>query len=85
MTKYQELAKPFKGEFSSEEIEAFIDAFKKFDLDGNGSIDSKELQTVVKDMGENIPAAEIQQQINEVDLDKSGTVEFNEFLVVSTP
>jgi len=51
-------------------------------LDGNGSIDANELGTIMKNIGQSATPADIKKQIAEVDLDKSGTVEWNEFLQV---
>jgi EF-hand domain pair len=81
---YHKAAQPYKGDFSLDEIDQFAEVFKKFDLDGNGSIDANELRTVVRDLGETqFTDKELQGQIDEVDSDKSGTVEFGEFLAVS--
>jgi len=79
MTDFYGDARKFP-EFSKDQIDVFIEAFKQFDLDGNGSIDNKELETVLKNIGETYSKAELQKQIDEVDTDKSGTVEWPEFL-----
>ena len=79
---YYSEAKRFP-EFSGEQINTFIEAFKSFDLDGNGSIDAKELGIVLRNLGENVSATELQSQIDQVDTDKSGAVEFGEFLQVN--
>ena len=53
-----------------------------FDKDGDGTITTKELGTVMKTLGQNATDAELSDMINEVDADGSGTIEFQEFLVL---
>lgn len=50
-----------------------------FDKDGDGTIDADELGAVMRSMGQNPTDAEIQQLIEAVDVDKNGTIEFEEF------
>jgi len=81
MADFRAIARKYP-EFSPEDVEAFIEAFKQFDIDGNGSIDHGELATILRNMGQNPSKHELDQQIAEVDLDKSGTIDFNEFLLI---
>ena len=53
-----------------------------FDKDGDGTITTKELGTVMKTLGQNATDAELSDMINEVDADGSGTIDFQEFLVL---
>ena len=46
----------------------FRDTFVIFDKDGDGTIDSKELSTVLKSMGYNPTKEEIQEMVDEVGL-----------------
>ncbi|EFA79541.1 actin binding protein [Heterostelium album PN500] len=82
VVNFQELARPYKNEFSEQDIQHYIEVFKKFDKDGNGSIDVQELESITSDLGEKIPHVELQAQINEVDHDGNGAIEFGEFLEV---
>jgi plastin-1 len=77
-----DLRKKYAGFFSDEQYDQLYNEFKAFDLDGNGSIDAKEFQTIMKNFGMTFTDAEVKRQIAEVDLDKSGTVEWGEFLEV---
>ena len=65
---------------TKEQIEEIKDAFSLFDKDGDGNITTKELGTVMRSLGQNPTENELQEMINEVDADKSGTIEFSEFL-----
>jgi plastin-1 len=77
-----DLRKKYAGFFTNEQYDQLHQEFKSFDLDGNGSIDAKEFQTIMKNMGQTFSEAEVKRQIAEVDADKSGTVEWDEFLEV---
>uniref|UniRef100_A0A0D9V6Y0 Calmodulin-like protein 1 n=1 Tax=Leersia perrieri TaxID=77586 RepID=A0A0D9V6Y0_9ORYZ len=63
-----------------DQIAEFKEAFSLFDKDGDGSINTKELGTVMRSLGQNPTEAELQDMISEVDADGSGNVDFNEFL-----
>ena len=54
--------------------------FQIFDKDGDGSITTKELGTVMRSLGQNPSDDEIRQMIIDVDEDKSETIDFKEFL-----
>ena len=65
---------------TDEQIIEFREAFQAFDKDGNGSITTKELGTVMRSLGQNLSEGEIKEIIDEVDEDKNGTIDFQEFL-----
>ena len=65
---------------TDEQIIEFREAFQAFDKDGNGSITTKELGTVMRSLGQNLSEAEIKEMIDIVDEDKNGTIDFQEFL-----
>ena len=69
-------------QLSNEQIAEFKEAFSLFDKDGDGSITTKELGTVMRSLGQNPTEAELQDMINEVDQDGSGTIDFPEFLTL---
>jgi len=56
--------------------------FDEFDADRNGHITSKELGNVFAALGETVPGFKLRELIAEVDKDKNGTVEFEEFLMI---
>uniref|UniRef100_A0A3Q3X6C4 Troponin C, skeletal muscle n=1 Tax=Mola mola TaxID=94237 RepID=A0A3Q3X6C4_MOLML len=67
--------------FLTEEMIAFKAAFDMFDTDGGGDISTKELGTVMRMLGQNPTREELDAIIEEVDED-SGTIDFEEFLVI---
>uniref|UniRef100_K1PYA6 Sulfhydryl light chain n=1 Tax=Magallana gigas TaxID=29159 RepID=K1PYA6_MAGGI len=54
---------------SEEQISEFREAFSLFDKDGDGTITTKELGTVMRSLGQNPTETELQDMINEVDAD----------------
>ncbi|KAN0061251.1 hypothetical protein ACQY0O_006093 [Thecaphora frezii] len=60
----------------------FKEAFSLFDKDGDGTITTKELGTVMRSLGQNPTEAELQDMVNEVDADGNGTIDFPEFLTM---
>ena len=56
----------------------------QFDADGNGHITTAEIGEVMKALGESVPGYRIRDMVKEVDIDENGTVEFDEFVKVST-
>jgi len=53
--------------------------FVHYDRDGSGSIDMAEFRALVASLGLLIPAEEVENTFKAIDLDDSGTLEFEEF------
>ncbi|KAI8927151.1 hypothetical protein BC831DRAFT_453501 [Entophlyctis helioformis] len=69
---------------TEEEVAEFREAFALFDKDGDDTITTKELGTVMRSLGQNPTEAELQEMINELDADGNGTVEFDELMAMMT-
>jgi calmodulin len=67
---------------TEQQIAEFKEAFSLFDKDGDGSITTKELGTVMRSLGQAPTEAELQEMIHEKDTDGSGTIDFPEFLTM---
>ena len=65
---------------TEEQIAEFKEAFLIFDKDGDGSISTNELGTVMRSLGQCPTEDELKIIIEEVDEDSSGTIDFKEFL-----
>ncbi|KAF9994024.1 mitochondrial glycerol-3-phosphate dehydrogenase [Entomortierella chlamydospora] len=71
-----------RAQFNPEELAEFHKVFGALDYDGDGHIDGKDLNEVLKNLEMDVDAQVLKNIIDEVDLDHSGTIEFNEFLEV---
>lgn len=65
-------------------IEEFRHAFTMFDKDGDGSISTKELGTVMRSLGQNPTEKRLRAICNEVDVDGNGKLDFKEFILLMT-
>ena len=60
--------------------EEYKEAFKVFDVDGNGQISAAELKHVMMNLGETLTNEEVNEMIREADVNNSGTINFEEFV-----
>lgn len=68
---------------SNKQIVEFRKVFDHFDVDGSGTIDTEELQEVFKAMGQtDVSEEQILELMSHVDDDKSGEIDFDEFLML---
>ena len=67
-------------QLTKEQITEFKEAFSVFDKNGDGTITTKELGTVLRNLGQNPTESELQDMISEVDVDGNGSIDFLEFL-----
>ncbi|KAI3988112.1 hypothetical protein MKX01_011901 [Papaver californicum] len=58
----------------------FEEVFKKFDVDGDGKISYVELGSILRSLGYEATAEELEVMVKEVDSDGDGFIDLNEFL-----
>jgi plastin-1 len=68
------------GKIPESEVAELKAVFASFDKDSSGHIDAKELKAVLKELKMYESESQVHGLIAEVDANKSGTIEFNEFL-----
>lgn len=69
----------------SAEIAEFLksilgDAFRAYDVDGNGNLNQKEFKIFLTDFHESIDPETVDKVFEEVDTDRSGSIEYDEFI-----
>ncbi|ALC46953.1 And [Drosophila busckii] len=68
-----------RSELTDEQIAEYKEAFALFDKAGEGTINSTELGTLMKSLGQNPTEAELKDLVNEVDVNGDGLIDFSEF------
>ncbi|XP_063715392.1 neo-calmodulin-like [Symsagittifera roscoffensis] len=63
-----------------QQVDEFRQHFRIFDKDGDGTISTAELGTVMRNLGQTPTEEELHDMINEVDKDGNGEIDFEEFL-----
>ena len=74
-----------KVELTDEQTDELREAFELFDADASGSIDAKELKIALKALGIDLSKADVKKLLDEIDKDKSGSIEFSEFYELMAP
>ncbi len=64
---------------NEKEVEKLWQAFSIFDTDNSGAISSAELGQVLHSLGQSLNPTQLRDLIKEVDTDRSGSIEFEEF------
>ena len=62
--------------------EGIEDAFKVFDTDGNGFIDTDELRDVMLSIDPDVRRADIEEMIKQADASGDGQIDIDEFLQI---
>jgi Ca2+-binding EF-hand superfamily protein len=71
------MAEPNK--LTADQLESVTQQFSLFDANGDGSVDAKELGSVMRMLQQYPTQTELEEMIREMDSDGSGAVEFAEF------
>uniref|UniRef100_A0A0B6ZYD0 EF-hand domain-containing protein n=1 Tax=Arion vulgaris TaxID=1028688 RepID=A0A0B6ZYD0_9EUPU len=81
--KYSETQIRVKGKkIKAHNLRELREAFRLFDKDGDGSISTEELGTVMRNLGQFPSIDELNQMLKEIDIDGDGTFSFEEFVQV---
>lgn len=64
------------------ELKEFRAIFDKYDTSGDGSVDAAEMQQVFQAVGVHLKQFQVEQIVREFDIDGSGEIEFEEFMVM---
>jgi len=67
---------------SDADLDRFRAIFKLFDKNNDDKITADELGTVLRTMNQNPTEKDIQDILKEADVDKSGAIEWNEFITI---
>merc|ERR1712025_47004 len=73
-----------KGGLSEEQLDEVREAFGLFDADASGSIDVRELKAAMRSLGFEVKNEELKKMVSDIDGDGNGTIEFAEFLEMTT-
>ncbi|XP_016046936.2 centrin-2 isoform X1 [Erinaceus europaeus] len=82
-TSQRKRASP-KPELTEEQKQEIREAFDLFDADGTGTIDVKELKVAMRALGFEPKKEEIKKMISEIDKERTGKMNFGDFLTVMT-
>jgi Ca2+-binding EF-hand superfamily protein len=63
-------------DLSEAQVNEFKTVFQIFDTDGGGTIDTQELGSAMRSLGQNPSQSELEDMILAVDVDRSGTIDF---------
>ena len=72
----------FQGSTFDDVQDGLKQAFRVFDLDGDGFITRDELRIVMKKMGEGLTNAELDKILATADIDHDGKINYNEFVAI---
>ncbi|CAM9986406.1 unnamed protein product, partial [Discosporangium mesarthrocarpum] len=79
-TDYLAIGEENQKRFSTDEIAAYKQMFKKLDKDASGALDQGEMADLLGELKVNSRKKRITKLLAEVDKDGSGMIEFDEFL-----
>merc|ERR1712167_435798 len=72
------------GQLTEEQLDEIREAFSLFDADASGMIDIRELKAAMRALGFEVKNEELKKMVADIDGDGNGTIEFGEFLQMTT-
>jgi hypothetical protein len=69
-----------RGRVSYEKVAHIRKTFREFDVDQSNTIDAKELDSLLRKMAIVLSEGDLHELIQKMDADRSGVIEFSEFL-----
>ena len=70
---------------SKEEKNELLEQFQAFDINGDGVLSKEEIFEGYKSiLGEIVATKDVERIMGELDIDKSGTIDYNEFVLAAT-
>jgi len=69
-------------QLSDEDLSEFKEIFGLVDTDGSGKISPQELGQLTKKLGLNYTEKQLETMVREIDVDKNGEIDFEEFIAV---
>ena len=73
-----------KNGLTEDEVMEIKEAFDLFDTDKSGEIDTDELKQALSNLGIDAKNQTLQNMINDIDKNQSGTIDFDEFIDMMT-
>jgi len=70
-------------ELTTEQVQMLRKAFDMFDRDKKGCIHTNMVATILRTLGQNFEEKDLKELIEEIDIDGSGELEFDEFLTLT--
>lgn len=68
----------------AQKMAKYEEIFKRYDADGSGTIEARELGQVMRDLGHEMSPEELDAMVSEIDEDGSGEIDFEEFMQAIT-
>ena len=73
-----------KNGLTEDEVLEIKEAFDLFDTDNSGTIDTEELKQALTNLGIDAKNQTLQNMMNDIDKNQSGTIDFDEFIQMMT-
>lgn len=73
-----------KSKSMEQKLAKYEEIFNRYDADGSGTIEARELGQVMRDLGHEMTAEELDTMVAAIDQDGSGEIDFEEFMQAIT-